>query len=55
MPFGQTSARDVQLLLWAVGEAHARERQDDDRLRVHEEGAPLGDPDFFTEWQPAGR
>ncbi len=50
------SSRDVQLLLWAVGEARGQ-----DRRQVGKISPRLGDlvpadrSDFFTEWQPAAR
>jgi hypothetical protein len=46
LSIGDMSSRDVQLLLWAVGEA--RERREADRSTVLHD-AP---PEFFTEWQP---
>ena len=47
---------DVQLLLWAVGEARDRVRGRDSRRSVLQESlVPADGADFFTEWQPATR
>jgi hypothetical protein len=52
----ETSSIDVQLLLWAVGEARDRGRErTHDRSRPLEAAVPPGDGDFFTEWQPTSR
>lgn len=49
-------SKDVQRLLWAAGEARGR-RRERPRPTVHRRAsalpAPIGDGDFFTEWQPA--
>jgi hypothetical protein len=51
---GETHARDVQLLLWAVGEARDRvRRRDQDASPKREDMTPADGSDFFTEWQPA--
>ena len=60
-----TSSRQVQHLIWAMGEA--RRRRLERNLEHGGEGIPvaadavppspsavLGQMDFFTEWQPAG-
>ena len=47
-------SRDVQLLLWAVGEARQFGRRRDRSTDVQEAGTADGS-DFFTEWQPAIR
>ena len=47
---------DVQLLLWAVGEARDRvRRRDSRRSAVQKSVVPADGADFFTEWQPATR
>jgi hypothetical protein len=53
---GYTRMRDVQLLLWAVGEARDRDRRGaGDRTNgLDDHGADEG-AEFFTEWQPATR
>jgi hypothetical protein len=49
-------SKDVQRLLWAAGEAHARARREEDpgpaRRHGAEPPAPVADPGFFTVWQP---
>ena len=58
MQVGDTSlwSKDVQRLLWAAGEAHARARRQDDPgsvARRHGAEPPaVADAGFFTEWQP---
>jgi hypothetical protein len=58
VPDSDTSlwAKDVQRLLWAAGEARRR-RRPLKRPTVHRRLAdlpmPIGDGDYFTEWQPA--
>lgn len=50
--------KDVQLLLWAAGEAHARSRQPEPVPPALEGPVMLSLPDgseFFTEWQPTDR
>ncbi len=50
------SSRDVQLLLWAVGQARDRVRGRDSRRSLLPESlVPADGADFFTEWQPATR
>ncbi|MDQ4091509.1 MAG: hypothetical protein M3163_14585 [Actinomycetota bacterium] len=45
---------DVQLLLWAAGEARDRvRRRDSRRSALPEYLVPADGADFFTEWQPA--
>jgi hypothetical protein len=47
---------DVQLLLWAVGEARDRARRRDSRRSGPQDNpVPADGADFFTEWQPATR
>ena len=47
---------DVQLLLWAVGEARDRaRRRDSRRSALRESSVPADGTDFFTEWQAATR
>ena len=53
LQIGESNSKDVQLLLWAVGEARGRERRRD-RSTADEEVLSAGS-DFFTEWQPATR
>ena len=59
MQVGDTSlwSKDVQRLLWAAGEAHARVRREEDPHPVAprhgaEPPAPGADMGFFTAWQP---
>ena len=54
LQISQSYSRDVQLLLWAVGEARDRGRRRDRSIDV-QEGLPADGSDFFTEWQPATR
>lgn len=54
LQFDGTSSRDVQLLLWAVGEARDQgRRQVRERPASLDDLAPADGSDFFTEWQPA--
>lgn len=60
MQVGDTNlwSKDVQRLLWAAGEAHARTRRHDDPGPVAsrhgaEPPAPASDTGYFTEWQPS--
>lgn len=47
---------DVQLLLWAAGEARDRVRRRDSRRSAFQGSmVPTDGADFFTEWQPATR
>ena len=48
-------SKDVQLLLWAVGEARDRRRRRRDPISgAHRRAKAAQDREFFTEWQPAG-
>jgi hypothetical protein len=56
MSIGETSSRDLQLLLWAVAEARRRTRRAEVRHAPSDtETAPAEGSDFFTEWQPSTR
>ena len=52
LQIGESYSKDVQLLLWAVGEARSRGRRHN-RSTADQEAVPADGSDFFTEWQPA--
>ena len=54
LQIGESYSKDVQRLLWAVGEARDRGRRHH-RSTTDQEVPPADGSDFFTEWQPASR
>ena len=54
LQISESYSKDVQLLLWAVGEARGRGRRRDSST-AEQEVLPGDGSDYFTEWQPATR